>query len=194
MATSKIVAGVDEAGRGCLAGPVVAAAVILPKNFPTKILDDSKKLSEKLREEVFVEIERHAVFGVGEVAACEIDKIGIKKATNFAMKIAIEKLKPAPHEIWVDGCDGFRFKILSKDFVRGDVRFPEISAASIVAKVWRDRLMREFGKKYPGYSFANHKGYGTLHHIRKLLRLRPTAIHRKSFEPLKTWSIQGRLF
>lgn len=194
MKTTRIVAGVDEAGRGCLAGPVVAAAVILPKNFSKKILADSKKLSEEQREEAFIEIERHAVFGVGEVAAIEIDKIGIKKATNVAMKIAVEQLKPCPHELWIDGRDGFRFEIPSKDFVRGDAKYPEISAASIVAKVWRDRLMREFSKKYPGYSFGNHKGYGTLHHIRKLLRLRPTAIHRKSFEPLKTWSVQGRLF
>ncbi|MCF7845756.1 MAG: ribonuclease HII [Candidatus Peribacteraceae bacterium] len=194
MPVAKIIAGVDEAGRGCLAGPVVAAAVILPKNFPTKILADSKKLSEKQREEAFIEIERHAVFGVGEVEAREIDKIGIKKATNLAMKVAVESLNPQPQEIWVDGCDRFRFEIPAREFVRGDAIYPVISAASIVAKVWRDRLMCEFGKKYPGYSFANHKGYGTLHHIRKLLKLRPTAIHRRSFEPLKTWSVQGRLF
>ncbi|MFH0776175.1 MAG: ribonuclease HII [Patescibacteria group bacterium] len=194
MAVSKLIAGVDEAGRGCLAGPVVAAAVILPKNFPRKILADSKKLSEQQRESAFAEIELHAVFGVGEVAAVEIDKIGIKKATNLAMRIAVEQLRPRPHELWVDGRDGFRFEIPSQEFVRGDALFPEISAASIVAKVWRDRLMLGFAKKYPGYSFANHKGYGTLHHIRKLLRMRPTAIHRKSFEPLKTWSVQGRLF
>ncbi len=194
MKLTKIVAGVDEAGRGCIAGPDVAAAVILPKNFPSKILGDSKKLNEKQREEAFEEIERHAVFAVGEVAAAEIDKIGIKKATNLAMKIAVEKLRPQPHEILVDGCDGFRFEIPSTDFIRGDERIPEISAASIVAKVYRDRLMEGFAKKYPGYSFGNHKGYGTLHHIRKLLRLRPTAIHRKSYEPLKTWAVQRRLF
>lgn len=194
MKVAKIIAGVDEAGRGCIAGPVVAAAVILPADFPRGILGDSKKLNEQQREEIFTMIETHAVFAVGEVAASEIDSIGIKKATQLAMKFAIESLNPTPHEVWVDGCDGFHFEIPSKNFIRGDARFPEISAASIVAKVSRDRLMLQFARKYPGYSFKNHKGYGTLHHIRKLLKLRPTAIHRKSFEPLKTWSVQRRLF
>ncbi len=194
MKALKLIAGVDEAGRGCIAGPVVAAAVILPSDFPRKILGDSKKLSEKQREEAFTMIEAHAVFGVGEVDAVRIDLVGIKPATNLAMKLAIEMLKPAPHEAWVDGCDGFSFPIPSKDFIKGDARIPEISAASIVAKVLRDRKMDEFAKKYPGYSFKSHRGYGTLHHIRKLLKMRPTAIHRKSFEPLKTWSVQRRLF
>ncbi|MFH1375479.1 MAG: ribonuclease HII [Patescibacteria group bacterium] len=194
MKATKIIAGVDEAGRGCIAGPVVAGAAILPSDFPKHILADSKKLTEAQREEAFEMIERHAVWAVGEASAAEVDKLGIKPATELAMQRAVEKLRPQPTELIVDGRDKFEFKIPSQDFVRGDARFPEISAASIVAKVTRDKKMEEFSRKYPGYSFKSHKGYGTLHHIRKLLKLRPTAIHRRTFEPLKTWAVQRRLF
>lgn len=194
MQAQKLIAGVDEAGRGCIAGPVVAAAVILPEDFPERILNDSKKLTEAQREKAYEVIVEKAIWGVGEVDAAGIDKIGIKPATNTAMALAVENLKTKPQELWVDGNDNFTFDIPAKFFVRGDARFAAISAASIIAKVWRDRIMQKYAKKYPGYSFANHKGYGTLYHMRKLLTLRPTAIHRKSYEPLKTWSVQGRLF
>ena len=194
MKATKIIAGVDEAGRGCIAGPVVAGAVILPSDFPKHILADSKKLTEDQREEAFGMIERHAVWAAGEASVGEVDKLGIKPATELAMQRAVGQLRPQPTALIVDGRDKFKFKMPSQDFVRGDARFPEISAASIVAKVTRDRQMNELAKKYPGYSLKNNKGYGTLHHIRKLLKLRPTAIHRRTFEPLKTWAVQRRLF
>jgi len=178
----EIVAGVDEAGRGPLAGPVVAAAVVLPRNLGIEGIDDSKKLSPRKREKLHGLILRDAFdVGVGCVPQAVIDEKNILRATFQAMREALAELAHRPDHVLVDG-DPIRDLDLAQTGVpRGDERSAAIAAASIVAKVTRDRMMVEFDAKYPGYGFAVHKGYGTPEHIAALRRLGPCEIHRRSF-------------
>ncbi|MBT3348948.1 ribonuclease HII [bacterium] len=189
-----IIAGIDEAGRGALAGPVVAAAVVLPDLFPRDTLDDSKKLSDKKRRTACDLIRRSCDWGVGIVPAEEVDEIGIKRATRKAMWEAIQQLRFRPEKLQVDGRDGFLFPIPSEDFVHGDVHISEISAASIVAKVVRDDLMIDFGRQFPAFDFVRNKGYGSEFHLRLLEQRKFTPEHRKTYEPLRTHLVQPRLF
>jgi len=177
-----IVAGTDEAGRGPLAGPVVAAAVILPRGIQIEGLDDSKKLSEKKRDELFdVITERALSYGIGFADHDEIDRINILNASMKAMQRAIEKLDPTPDFVLIDG-NTSRF-ITQKHLciVKGDSKSASIAAASILAKVTRDRLMVDYDKLYPEYGFAKHKGYPTKQHIELLKQFGPCEIHRTTF-------------
>lgn len=192
-----IIAGVDEAGRGALAGPVVAAAVINGKQFSVisnQVIKDSKVLAEKQREEAYEWIIKNCDFGIGIVDASEVDAIGIKKATNKAMQIAVKNLKQTPEELWVDGRDRFVFDIPSKDFVRGDALHKCISAASIIAKVTRDNLMKDYHELYLEFGFAKNKGYGAPEHLKLLEQEIYTPMHRKTYDPLRTILTQGKLF
>ena len=178
----KRVAGVDEAGRGPLAGPVVAAAVVFRPGTEIPGVDDSKKLSPVRREELYAIITREALgYGVGVVDHEMIDRVNILNATFDAMHRALGQLLIRPDHVLIDGN---RFKSLEYSFttiVDGDARCFSIAAASIIAKVWRDRLMVEFDKLYPGYGFARHKGYGTPQHLRALAELGASPIHRLTF-------------
>ena len=189
-----IIAGLDEAGRGALAGPVVAGVVILPENFTENVFNDSKTLSYKKREALFEVIKENYEWGVGIVAASEIDKIGIKPATNKAMSLALASLKTKPEKLLVDGRDRFQFDIPSVDVVRGDSIHQEIAAASIVAKVTRDMIMTDMAVMYPDFNFENNKGYGCAHHLILLDQEIYSKEHRKSYEPLRKYLTQGRLF
>jgi ribonuclease HII len=176
------VAGVDEAGRGPLAGPVVAAAVIMPVGICVHGVDDSKKLSPRRREELFdVILKRAAAVGIGIVHHDVIDQINILNATLEAMRLAIEELDVVPEQILVDGNRTIRMNIPCTAIVDGDARCSAIAAASIVAKGTRDRLMRDYDLRYPGYDFAKHKGYGTRGHREAIMRLGLCPIHRRSF-------------
>lgn len=180
-----LIAGIDEAGRGPLAGPVVAAAVILNPARPIAGLADSKQLTEKQREKLFAEIRQHALcWSVARATVSEIDRINILQATFLAMQRAANQLGISPQLILVDGnkCPSFACKATA--IIKGDQSEPAISAASIVAKVLRDRLMRLLDKWYPVYGFAKHKGYGTAVHMDALKRHGPCRIHRKSFAPV----------
>ncbi len=181
-----LIAGVDEAGRGPLAGPVISAAVILDPNKKIKNLADSKKLSEVQRESLFIEIcEKAIAFGIGRAEAFEIDEINILQATLLSMQRAVAALKILPAEIWVDGncCPVLDYP--TKAIINGDNLVPAISAASILAKVTRDREMVILDKTFPGYGFAKHKGYPTVMHLSVLKRLGPCKLHRLSFSPVK---------
>lgn len=179
------VAGVDEAGRGPLAGPVLAAAVILDPRNMIKGLADSKKLTEKKREQLFEEIYQSALaVGVGRTEVEEIDRINILQASMLAMQRAVAALLLQPQLALIDGN---RCPILScetKAIVRGDQTEPAISAASIIAKVTRDREMQQLDKQFPHYGFAKHKGYGTVEHMAMLELHGPCVIHRRSFGPV----------
>lgn len=188
------IAGLDEAGRGCLAGPVFAGAVVLPEIFPASLLRDSKILSEKKREEAFAWIEENAIWSFGVSSAEEIDQFGIKKSSFLAMQRALDGLSEAPTELLIDGNDGFVFRFPGRSIIRGDSLFPVISAASIVAKVLRDREMKVLSKRFPHFGFEKHKGYGTLEHINAIQQYGHTEIHRKTFDPLRTFLTQGSLF
>lgn len=174
-----IVAGVDEVGRGCLAGPVTAAAVIL--NNPVEGLKDSKKLSPKRRGELSKIIMQNCIYSLGNVQNEEIDEINIHQATLKAMQKAIINLPIAPDLIYVDGKFIPNVEISCKAVIGGDMLIPEISAASIVAKVYRDTIMTELDKKFPVYGFANNKGYGTRQHLVALQREGYSSFHRLSF-------------
>lgn len=189
-----IIAGVDEAGRGALAGPVVAGAVILPKKYPKELFADSKVLTKTQREQAFAWIEKNCVWAAGEATAQEIDELGIKPATNLAMKRTVKKLKQKPDHLYVDGRDRFVFSIPSTDFVKGDALHPVISAASIVAKVIRDQKMCELAEKFCRYNFERNKGYGTKFHVQQLESVGHCEVHRKTYDPLKTMLIQTKLF
>jgi len=179
------IAGVDEAGRGPLAGPVVAGAVIL-KDFKFKErIDDSKKLSAKKREKAYREIFKKSIVGVGIVDEKTIDDINIYQATKKAMQLAIANLGIAPDYVIVDGKMKITTKCPLRCIVSGDSKSLSIAAASIVAKVTRDRLMVEYDLVYPQYGFARHKGYGTKAHIEALNNHGPSPIHRNSFQPVK---------
>ncbi|MGA0586036.1 ribonuclease HII [Dyella sp. KRB-257] len=196
LATGFLVAGVDEAGRGPLAGPVVVAAVILDPGRPIAGLDDSKKLSEKKREALYSQvIERALAHCVVVVEADEIDRLNIFQATMAGMSHAVAGLSPAAHEALVDGNQLPRdLPCAGRAIVGGDALEPAISAASILAKVSRDRLMVALDAAHPGYGFAVHKGYPTPAHLDALQRLGPCRQHRRSFAPVTRALEQMALF
>ena len=178
----ELICGVDEAGRGPLAGPVCAAAVILPKGLVIPGLNDSKKLSDKRRRELFPIIQQEAVsFGIAFASQEEIDEINILQATFLAMRRAMEQLNPQPEFALIDGNRETDFGIPVKTVVKGDSLSANIAAASVLAKVTRDDLMLELAKTYPQYGFDIHKGYGTQAHYAALRQFGPCPIHRKSF-------------
>jgi len=183
------IAGVDEAGRGALAGPVVAAAVILPSHLDAPWLTevrDSKQLPPVQREVLFHRIHEVAIsVGIGLTPHYLIDEKGIVKATRLAMKLAVEQLSPPPQSLLIDYMRLPGVRLPQKGIVDGDSLCMSIACASIIAKVARDRLMVEFDKIYPGYGLAQHKGYGTREHLVCLARLGPCPIHRQSFQPVK---------
>ena len=180
------IAGVDEVGRGCLAGPVVAAAVILDPNRPIKGLRDSKKLSAKKRDELAEEIKEKALaWSVAAMGPEVIDKINILQATLQAMKAAVEKLPVEPDFVQVHGNKLPKWKWLSEAVVKGDDKVEWISAASIIAKTTRDGYMCKIAELYPQYGFEHHVGYGTAEHIKALKAYGPTPIHRKTFAPVR---------
>ena len=183
---AEIVAGVDEAGRGPLAGPVVVAAVVLDPGISIPGLDDSKKLSEKRREELFPLImERSVAWAVVEVGRDVIDRVNILQATMLGMKKAVEQLAPAPSLALVDGNRAPDLECRVRTIIQGDSLEPAISAASILAKVTRDRVMNELHVSYPDYGFDRHKGYPTAEHLSRLARHGPCAAHRRSFAPVR---------
>ena len=176
------ICGIDEVGRGPLAGPVVAGAVILPKDDMILYLNDSKKLSEKKREMLYDEIMNRAVAtGIGMASPARIDEINILQATYEAMRMAIDNLKVRPDILLNDAVTIPQVDILQVPIIKGDAKSISIAAASIIAKVTRDWLMVEYDKVLPGYDFASNKGYGTKAHIAGLKELGPTPIHRRSF-------------
>ena len=179
-------AGVDEAGRGPLAGPVVVAAVILPALYDLAALDDSKRLTVLSRERLAPQIETQAIaFAVEFVEVDEIDRVNILRATLNGMQRAVARLRPAPHEVLVDGNRAPQLACDVRTVVGGDRLVASISAASILAKVYRDRLMIAMHERYPDYGFDQHKGYPTALHLERLEALGPCPIHRKSFAPVR---------
>lgn len=181
----KLIAGVDEVGRGPLAGAVVAAAVILDPGKPIEGLADSKKLSEKKRDLLFDIIQRDALaWAIGRAEVEEIDDINILHASMLAMQRAVEQLSPQAEFALIDGNRCPALPCPSQAIVKGDLTEPCISAASILAKVTRDREMDVLDQQYPGYGFAKHKGYPTKVHMEALIRLGPTDIHRRTFGPV----------
>ncbi len=177
-----LICGIDEVGRGPLAGPVVAGAVILPKNCEILYLNDSKQLSAEKREQLYDVILEHAVaVGIGIVSPQRIDEINILQATYEAMRQAIEKLNPQPAVLLNDAVRIPQVAIQQVPIVKGDAKSVSIAAASIVAKVTRDRMMEQYEEVFPGYGFARNKGYGSKEHIEALQTMGPTAIHRRSF-------------
>lgn len=179
----KYVAGVDEVGRGPLAGPVVAAAVILPQDFDVLGVDDSKKLSPKKRDELFAVIKERAIaWSIGWVSPEKIDEVNILEATKLAMAQAVNGLAAKPDHVLIDGNFTVRALPLPQTaIVKGDANSTSIAAASILAKVTRDRYMEEMALQYPGYAFESNKGYGTKAHYEGLKALGPCPIHRKTF-------------
>ena len=183
----KVIVGCDEAGRGPLLGPVVAAAVILPRDFYHPLINDSKQLTEKKRKEAFEIIKSHALgIGVGIVDVEEIDRINIYEASRKAMKIAIKQL-PIPFDLVLTDAMPLPFEEYQYiDIIKGDAKARCIAASSIVAKVTRDNMMEELDKKYPMYEIKKHKGYGTKAHLEALEKYGPIeGVHRKSFKPVK---------
>lgn len=181
-----MVAGVDEAGRGPLAGPVVAAAVILDAHCPVAGLADSKRLSAAQRERAFEDIQRHALsFCIAQASVEEIDSLNILQATLLAMTRAVQGLDRRPAGVLVDGNRLPRLPVPARAVVGGDATEPAISAASILAKVHRDRLCEELDRLHPQYGFARHKGYGTAAHMQALARHGACAAHRRSFAPVR---------
>lgn len=184
--TGSLLAGCDEVGRGPLAGDVVAAAVILDPSKPIVGLDDSKKLTEKKRESLFIEIQEKALsFCIARASVAEIDQLNILQASLLAMTRAVQGLSVQPEYVLVDGNKIPRWKYAAEAVVKGDSRVAAISAASILAKVVRDREMVELDKIYPGYGLADHKGYPTKVHMEAIKHLGITPIHRTSFGPVK---------
>ena len=178
----KVVCGVDEAGRGPLAGPVVAAACILPEGFEIEGLNDSKKLTEKKREKLFdIIIENAICYSIASASVEEIESINILNAAMLAMNRAVDSLEIKPDLALIDGNTSRGFSVETKTVVGGDAISPSIAAASILAKVTRDRMCYEFDKEYPEYGFAKHKGYGTKQHMDALREHGVTPIHRPSF-------------
>jgi len=179
----KFIAGVDEVGRGCLAGAVVAAAVILDLSKPLPAgLNDSKKISAKNRERIAEEIKADAVcYSIAQTEADEIDRINILQATKKAMRLAIENLNPKADFLLIDAVQLKEINLPQKAIIHGDAISASIAAASVVAKTYRDNLMREFDKIYPEYSFARHVGYGTKAHFEAIKKYGACPLHRKSF-------------
>ena len=182
----QVLAGIDEVGRGPLAGPVVAAAVILPKGCKIRQLNDSKKIPESKHEAIYHEVMKEAVaVGIGIKDAQIIDQVNIYEATKLAMLEALSKLDPQPQHLLIDAMK-LDTPIPQQSIIKGDAKSASIAAASIIAKVTRDRLMDEYDKQYPEYGFAQHKGYGTAQHIEALKKYGPCPIHRSSFEPVRS--------
>jgi len=181
----QVVAGVDEVGRGCLAGPVVAAAVILPDGHKIKGLNDSKQLTPLARERLNDEIRARAnAVAVAEASVAEIDRYNILGASRLAMRLALESLAPPPGFALIDGRDRLPLDLEHAAVIRGDASCACIAAASIVAKVARDKLMRDLDRAFPGYGLAQHKGYGTVEHLMALATLGPCLMHRRTFLPV----------
>ncbi|MBR3790024.1 MAG: ribonuclease HII [Clostridia bacterium] len=178
----KVVCGIDEAGRGPLAGPVFAAAVILPENYSHPVLNDSKKLSEKKRDAVYDDIIKDALsYSVGIATEEEIDEINILNATFLAMKRAVEGLNVKPDFAYIDGNQYPKTGITEEAIVKGDGKCISVAAASIIAKVSRDRFMLEIDKQYPEYQFSKHKGYGTKLHYEMIEKYGVSKVHRRTF-------------
>lgn len=183
------VAGIDEVGRGPLAGPVVAAAVILPKNEQILGLNDSKQLSEKKRNMFYDEIQQKAIaIGIGIIDETKIDEVNIYEASKLAMIQAVEKLAVKPSYLLIDAMT-LDLPIQQEKLIKGDARSVSIAAASIIAKVYRDDLMKKYDELYPGYGFGHNAGYGTKEHLEGLAKQGITPIHRKSFAPVKNYLI-----
>ena len=186
------VAGIDEAGRGPLAGPVVAAAVILPDSFALPGLTDSKKLSEKQREGFYPEIRKQArAVGVGVASAAEIDRIINLQATLLAMRRAVHRLPLAADYLLIDGITPLPTLLPQQTLKKGDSRSLSIAAASVIAKVIRDRIMVAVDRQFPGYGFAGHKGYGTALHRQLIAEMGPVKPHRKSFAGVREYLGRG---
>jgi len=181
-----LLAGIDEAGRGSLAGPVLAAACILPVRFDLPGLNDSKMLTESKREKLYSQIQAQAIdYALGSAEPAEIDALNILQATKLAMKRAIEGLKVRPHYLMIDALTLPTVKLPQLPLIGGDLISATIAAASILAKVTRDHLMVELDTLYPEYMFSKNKGYGTSEHMQVLRRLGPCPLHRRSFAPVK---------
>jgi ribonuclease HII len=181
----KIVAGVDEVGRGSLIGPVYAAAVILNKSIDKKLLKDSKSISKEKRKLLSSYIKKNSIWAIGKASKCEIDKINILQASLLAMKRAVKKLKKKPSHILIDGnklpdLDNYKLKAV----IKGDQTIPSISAASIIAKVSRDNFILSIAKKNTGYHWEQNFGYGTKQHLRAIKKLGVNKNHRKTFSPV----------
>ena len=184
----KYVAGVDEAGRGPLAGPVVAAAVILPEKFSSNQLNDSKKLSSSKREKIYNElmnVDSKVISAFAVIDEVVIDKINILRATHMAMAQASSNLSIEPSFVIIDGMPIKDYPFNNESIIKGDSKSLSIAAASVIAKVERDRIMLNYSKEYPEYKFEKHKGYGTKLHLDALKKFGPCNIHRKSFAPVK---------
>jgi ribonuclease HII len=185
------IAGLDEVGRGPMFGPVVAAAVILPRGCSLQGLTDSKKLSEKARERFDLEIRASAIaWSVSVVDVETIDRINIRRASLLAMRLAVEQLALSPDYLLIDGIDTIDWPCPQQPVVQGDATSLSIAAASVLAKVHRDRLLVELDSQYPGYGLARHKGYCSAEHLAALKRLGPTPLHRKSFSPVAQTVLQ----
>jgi ribonuclease HII len=185
------IAGIDEVGRGPLFGPVVAAAVILPKGCRLQGLTDSKKLSEKMRTEFDVAIRAVALaWAIAVVDVETIDRINIRRASLEAMRRAVEQLALSPDFLLIDGRDTIRWDCQQQAVIKGDATSFSIAAASVLAKVHRDRMLVELDAEYPGYGLARHKGYGSPEHMEALARLGPTPLHRRSFQPVAQASLR----
>ncbi len=184
---ARIIAGIDEAGRGPLAGPVVAGAVILPQGFRHKTLTDSKQLSEPQREAIYAELtaREDVTWAVGISSVEVIEHYNILRATWRAMQLALDTLKVRPDHVLVDGLRVPLIGVKQTAIVKGDCKSFSIAAASVMAKVTRDRLMLELHEQYPQYNFAQHKGYGTPEHLAALEKYGPSPVHRKTFEPVR---------
>ncbi len=178
-----IEAGLDEAGRGCLAGPVVAAAVILPKDFHDKLLTDSKQLNDKQRQQLIEVVKTYAIdYAIAEVDHETIDQINIYKASVMAMHKAVDKLRTTPDHLLVDGNRFISYPFVQHTcIVKGDSKYFSIAAASILAKTYRDEWMQKAAERFPGYGWERNAGYPTLEHRKAVLRIGPTEIHRKTF-------------
>ena len=184
----KIVAGVDEVGRGSLIGPVYAAAVILNKSINKKLLKDSKSLTKTKREVLSVYIKKNSVWAIGKASVKEIEKINIFYASLLAMKRAIKKLKIKPSLILVDGNITPKMRKYNlRSIIKGDQKIPSISAASIIAKVKRDKIITNLSKKFKGYHWDQNFGYGTKQHLKAIKNLGITCHHRKTFSPIKKY-------
>ncbi|MBI3316497.1 MAG: ribonuclease HII [Candidatus Omnitrophica bacterium] len=177
-------AGVDEAGRGPLAGPVVAAAVILRRSGSLSHLDDSKKIPSLKRTSIFREILQHSLVGIGIADEAQIDEINIYQATRVAMRRAVLSLTRTPDFLFIDGKISLDLPVPQKSIVQGDAKSASIAAASIIAKVFRDGWMQRLAEIYPHYGFEKHKGYGTPLHLSLLEKIGPSPVHRKSFYPV----------
>ncbi|MDO6449657.1 ribonuclease HII [Oceanobacillus profundus] len=180
------IAGVDEAGRGPLAGPVVAAAVILPVDFTLYGLNDSKQLNQATRDYFFTKIREQAVsYGVAIIDNRTIDEMNIFEATKLAMRQAINQLKPSPDHVLIDAVELRDLPYSTESLIKGDAKSISIAAASILAKVTRDNLMREMHEEYPDYNFMSNMGYGTKHHLEKLREIGASPYHRRSYAPVR---------